>query len=112
MDKFWENAQVYGRRSRNWQPRKSYVANRTNYELFPLNKVFSGDINDVCSQIMALIRHRKDATIEIVLSNYNKFYERQEHLVKITVPREQNRIIFYEFHYVNGKWLHKKVVNP
>ena len=111
MDKFWKNIQVYGRHSKNWQPRKSYVTNKTNYELFPLNKVFSGDINDVCSQVMVLIRHRKDATIEIVLSNYNKFYERQEHLVKITIPRERNRIIFYEFHYANGNWLHKKVMN-
>lgn len=111
MDKFWRNAQVYGRRSKKWKPRNSYVPNKKNYELIPMGEVFNGDIAKVCSQIMALIKHKKDATVEVVLSNYNRFYERQEHLVKITVPRERNRIIFYEFHYINGKWLHKKVVN-
>lgn len=108
MDKFWKNAQVYGRNSKNWQARKAPKSNRKAYEIIPMGKLFSGDIHDVCGQIKALVKH--ECTVEVILSDYNKFYERQDHLVKITIPKE-NRTVFYELHYMNYKWIFNRVKN-
>lgn len=112
MDDFWSKAQIYGRRSKKWKARQPETSDTKRYEIIGFGHSFRGDIACVCTQIMALIKHPKGATVEVVFSNYNNFYERQDHLVKITVPKENGRIIFYEFHYINGVWTYRKVVNP